>query len=93
MAIASGTDTLTRWRVEALLLRQPGLRIVPSSSDLVLAGTLEVNAQVSGRVAIRDTYEIELRIPPTFPRKIPVYSRQVGAFRALTTICKMDRCA
>jgi hypothetical protein len=71
MVIASGTDTLTRWRLEALLLRQPGLRIVPSSSDLVLAGTIEVNARVSGRAVIRDTYEIELRIPPTFPREIP----------------------
>lgn len=45
---------------------------MPASSDLVLAGTLDVNAQVSGRAAIRDTYQIELRIPPDFPRKIPL---------------------
>jgi hypothetical protein len=72
MAIASGSDTLTRWRLEELLLRQPGLRIVPAGSGVVLAGTLEVNAQVLGKAAIRDRYQIELRIPPNFPRKVPL---------------------
>jgi SEC-C motif-containing protein len=74
MAIASanGSDTLTRWRLEELLLRQPGLRIVPAGSGLVLAGTLEVNAQVLGKAAIRDRYQIELRIPPNFSRKVPL---------------------
>ena len=72
MAIASGTDTLTRWRLEELLLRQPGLRIVPAGSGVVLAGSLEVNAQVLGKAAIRDRYQIEFRIPPNFPRKVPL---------------------
>ena len=72
MAIASGSDRLTSWRIDELLLRQPGLRIVPADSDLVFAGTLEVNAQVPGKAAIRDMYEIQLRIPLNFPQKVPV---------------------
>lgn len=72
MAIASGTDTLTRWRLEELLLRQPGLRIVPGGSGVVLAGSLEVNAQILGKAAIWDKYQIELRIPPNFPLRVPL---------------------
>jgi hypothetical protein len=72
MVIATGSDTHTRWRLEELLLRQPSLRIVPDDSDLVLAGTLEVNAQASRRAAISDTYQIELRIPANFPREVPL---------------------
>src|SRR5690348_6182087 len=66
-----GPDTLARWRLEALLLKQPGLRIVPVSSGLLIAGTLEVNAQFFGREAIQDAYQIELRVSPDFPRSVP----------------------
>jgi hypothetical protein len=71
MAIGSSSDIFARWRLDELLLRQPGLRIVPANSDVVLAGTLEVYAQISGKAAITDKYQIELRIPQNFPREIP----------------------
>jgi hypothetical protein len=52
-------------------VRQPGLRIVPAASDLVLAGELLFTAEIPGRVRISDCYHIEFRIPETFPRRIP----------------------
>jgi hypothetical protein len=71
MTSASSSDTFPRWGLDELLLSQPGLRIVPAVSGLVLAGTLEVNAQISGKAAITDKYQIELRIPQNFPKEIP----------------------
>ena len=59
------------WRLEELLVRQPGLRIVPAASDLVLVGRLTFTAQIPDKVQISDCYQIELRLPETFPRKIP----------------------
>lgn len=52
-------------------MRQPGLRIVPGASDLVLRGRLAFTAQISGKAQISDCYQIEFRIPETFPRKVP----------------------
>jgi hypothetical protein len=52
-------------------VRQPGLRIVPTASDLVLAGRLRFTAQIPSKVQISDWYQIEFRIPETFPRRIP----------------------
>jgi hypothetical protein len=72
MGITSGSDILTRWRVDELLLRQPRLRIVPADADVVLAGTLEINAQIPGKAAITDNYQVELRIPQNFPGRIPL---------------------
>jgi len=70
MAIANGSDT--RSQLYELLLSQPVLRILPVGSDLVVGGALYVNAQVPGKAAIRDGYQIELRIPPNFPQEIPL---------------------
>ena len=52
-------------------MRQPGLRILPAISDLVLAGKLAFTAKIPNKVQISDCYQIELRIPGTFPRRIP----------------------
>jgi len=52
-------------------VRQPGLRIVPGASDLVLKGRIGFTAQISGKAQISDCYQIEFRIPETFPRKVP----------------------
>jgi len=72
MAITSGSDIPIRWRLDELLLRQPRLRIMPADADIVLAGTLEINAQILGKAAITDNYQVELRIPQNFPRRIPL---------------------
>jgi hypothetical protein len=60
-----------RWGLEELLVRQPGLRIVPGASELVLTGRLAFTAQISGKAQISDCYQIDFRIPETFPRRIP----------------------
>jgi hypothetical protein len=52
-------------------VKQPGLRIVPGASDLVLRGRLAFTAQILGKAQISDCYQIEFRIPETFPRKVP----------------------
>lgn len=53
-------------------MRQPGLRILPAAaSDLALAGWLAFTAQIPGKVQISDCYQIEFRIPETFPLRIP----------------------
>ena len=59
-------------------MRQPGLHIVPAASDLILAGSLAFTAQIPGKVQISDCYQIELRIPETFPRRIPAVFERGG---------------
>jgi hypothetical protein len=71
-------DIPKRWRLEELLVNQPGLRIIPSSADLVIAGRLEFTAEMSGKTRISDSYEIEIRIPDEFPQKIPVVFETKG---------------
>lgn len=70
-----------RWRLEELLVRQPGLRIIPEASDLVLAGSLEFNAQLAGKARVSDRYEVEIRISERFPRRIPVVFETGGRIR------------
>lgn len=67
--------------MEELLVRQPGLRVVPEASDLVLAGTLAFNAQIAGKARVSDRYEVEIRIPERFPRRIPVVFETGGRIR------------
>lgn len=70
-----------RWRLEELLVRQPGLRIIPEASDLALAGRLEFNAQIAGKARVSDRYEVEIRIPERFPRRTPVVFETGGRIR------------
>lgn len=70
-----------RWRLEELRVQQPGLRIIPEASDLVLAGSLEFNAQIAGKARVSDRYEVEIRIPERFPRRIPVVFETGGRIR------------
>jgi hypothetical protein len=44
----------------------------------VVAGRLDFNAEMTGKVRISDSYEIEIRIPEAFPRKIPVVFETSG---------------
>ena len=61
-----------RWCLEALLLRHPDLRIVPSSGDdLILAGTLAFCLAAPNQEPIDDRYGVELRVPADFPRTLP----------------------
>lgn len=63
---------LAEWRLDEVLQRYPGLRIVPKSSDvLVLAGRLGFVAQPRRLEAIEDEYSITMTVPRGFPFAIP----------------------
>jgi len=63
--------TLEAWRVRDFLTSQPGVRIVPHDGPaLVIAGEFELDAQYGDR-RIRDRYNLELTVPPEFPRILP----------------------
>ncbi|HET6929287.1 MAG TPA: hypothetical protein VFI45_03115 [Candidatus Acidoferrum sp.] len=76
--IAISFDIPKRWRLEEVLVNQPGLRIIPGSADLVMAGRLEFTAEMSGKTRISDSYEIEIRVHDRFPQKIPVVFETKG---------------
>jgi hypothetical protein len=60
-------------------VKQPGLRIVPASTNLVLSGSLIINAQMPGKVLIRDLYQVEIQIPSKFPQQIPLVFETGGS--------------
>ena len=61
-----------RWRLGELLLRYPGLRIVPDGGDdLVLAGSLAFCATGPTQETIEDSYAVELRVPNGLPKQLP----------------------
>jgi hypothetical protein len=68
-----------KWKLEELLLRHPGLRIVPSQSgDLTLAGDLSFYMQGPANGPIEDTYSIWIQIPADFPSEIPEVRETTG---------------
>ncbi len=76
--IAISSEIPKRWRLEEFLVSQPGLRIIPAFADLVIAGRLEFSAEMPGRPRISDAYEVEIRIPEAFPRRIPAVFETEG---------------
>lgn len=76
------TDTvpvlLERWKIGDLLREQPGLRLAPSSNGEVrVAGTIRFVAAKPGLEEIEDSFEVQIAIPRSFPRDLPVV-REVG---------------
>lgn len=62
-----------RLQIDRLLEQYPGLRIIPSpDEDLILSGPVRFTATGPGGREITDGYDIELRIPPTFPDRAPL---------------------
>ena len=67
-----------RWRLEQLLVKYSGLRLVPAADDSVkLAGVLAIDADSPGKGRIVDEYQIEISIPKCFPRQLPAV-RETG---------------
>lgn len=61
-----------RLHVIDLLEQHLGLRIVPSDDDsIVLKGPLAFRVTGPENEVIEDVYEVEIRIPPQFPRALP----------------------
>jgi hypothetical protein len=64
---------LARWKVDDLLREQPGLRLAPSRNGVVrLSGAVEFSAQKPGLERLDDSFEIEIVVPKSFPRELPV---------------------
>ena len=79
----------TRWRLEALLLKYPGLRLTPASSGYVtLAGALAFDAESSGKERIDDEYQLEISVPKGFPVCIPSVRETEG--RIPSSFHKLD---
>ena len=56
-----------RWRLEELLVKYPGLRLVPTTGQRVrLAGTLTFHAQPGGLERVDDKYEVEVTVPDEY---------------------------
>lgn len=65
-------DCLDRWGLQAVLGRYPGLRLRPSTSDvIIIAGTLAFAANGPGGERISDEYDVRLTVPRRFPAGIP----------------------
>lgn len=62
-----------QWRdVDELLIRYPGLRLIPSrEKDVVIRGTIAFQATHGDREVIADEYEVELVIHERFPESVP----------------------
>ena len=61
-------DVTKAWLLNELLAEQPGLRVMPITGEgLVLRGGLEVRAANADGVVIEDFFEIDIRVPWTFP--------------------------
>jgi hypothetical protein len=44
---------------------------MPASTNLVLAGSLVINAQMPGKSLVRDLYQVAIQVPWNFPKRIP----------------------
>lgn len=78
MVTDSIRERYSRWRLEELLIRHPGLRIVPSGGDsLTLSGDISFRVQGPNHGPIEDTYAVELQVPPRFPEALPT-ARETG---------------
>jgi hypothetical protein len=63
---------LQSWGVDELLQIHSGLTVEPSTKPgLLLAGTLRFSASAAGLEEIADDYQVEILVPPSFPRSAP----------------------
>lgn len=61
-----------RWQVDELLVRYPGLRIMPTAgTELVLSGELGFRGVGPNGEQIDDKFEMEICVPADFPPVIP----------------------
>lgn len=72
-------ERFSRWRLEELLRRYPGLRIIPIKDDeLILSGKVAFRLQGPDHGPIEDAYTIEIRVPPDFPERVPTAEEVSG---------------
>lgn len=68
-----------RWRIDELLAKYSGLRLMPGPPGWVkLAGGLAFGAEGPSKERIDDEYQIELSIPDQFPDQLPAVRETAG---------------
>jgi hypothetical protein len=71
--LVTGTflDRATRWQLDIVREKYPGLRLAPSKGDLTrLTGVLRFSAQPHSREKIDDEYEVDILLPAKFPSEL-----------------------
>lgn len=69
----------SRWGLDAVLQRYPGLQIMPSTDeDLVLVGSLAFSVRGPDSRTLEDNYDVEIRILQAFPESIPTVKELGG---------------
>lgn len=82
-------ERFARWRLHELLVRHAGLRVAPSRGAAVkLVGELPFRVTGPDGMTLEDCYEVELQIPPDFPRGAPT-ARETGG-RIAPTFHKLE---
>lgn len=82
-------DRFVRWRLQEVLLRYPGLRVVPFSGEgLKLDGEIHFNATGPDGQTVEDRYKVELLVPLEFPEEAPL-ARETGG-RIARTFHKLE---
>jgi hypothetical protein len=72
-------NRLARWRVDELLGKYPGLRLLNTrNGGIEMAGTLSFTATMPGLATIQDDYEVQLKVPEAFPKAIPTVLERGG---------------
>jgi hypothetical protein len=72
-------DQFERWKLDELLLAYPDLSLRPVVNGVVrLAGRLVFSAEAKDRERIDDAYEIEITVPLSFPRELPLVKETAG---------------
>jgi hypothetical protein len=73
----------SRFGLKEVLDRFSGLSIKPSrSSDLVLCGSLGFSASTAGYGSAEDCFQIEIRVPMSFPAVLPTVRELAGRIPA-----------
>jgi hypothetical protein len=72
-------DHFERWKLDDLLLAYPDLSLRPIVNGVMrLTGTLAFSADAKGLERIDDAYEVEIIVPPSFPRELPLVKETAG---------------
>lgn len=75
----SAEDRFNRWELDKILRIYPGLSLRPIvKGEVRLAGRLVFDADADGLPRIEDAYEVEITVPPDFPRDLPAVKETAG---------------
>lgn len=71
-------DRLQGWELEPLLLKYPGLSVLPSNNDsLRIQGVVSFKLLDDRNSILEDTYQVSIKVPVSFPEQLPSV-REIG---------------